>query len=124
MKKLLYIFLLFVSAQAFATHNRAGEITYRHISGFTYEITVTMYMKESSPAAIQNVAIFWGDGNSDSLIVTSSLSLGNDVIKKEYISQHTYPSSSPTPYIISIVGPNRNAGIINKPTSVNTEFYL
>lgn len=125
MKKLLYILLFFVSAQAFATHNRAGEITYRHISGFTYEITVTTYVKESSPADRPNLEIFWGDGSSlDSIPRISSTSLGNDILKNIYQANHTYPGANPTPYIIKIEDPNRNAGVINIPNSVNVVFYI
>ncbi len=36
--------------QAFATHNRAGEITYSHVEGLTYEILITTYTKSSAPA--------------------------------------------------------------------------
>ena len=28
---------------AHATHNRAGEITYTHVAGFTYEVVITTY---------------------------------------------------------------------------------
>ncbi|MBI2279773.1 MAG: gliding motility-associated C-terminal domain-containing protein [Bacteroidetes bacterium] len=126
MKKLLYIILLlFVSAQAFATHNRAGEITYKHVSGFTYEITVTTYVKESSPADRPNLEIFWGDGSSlDSIPRISKILLGGDIAKNIYIENHTYPGASPTPYIIHINDPNRNAGVINIPNSDQIQFYL
>lgn len=125
MKKLLYILLFFVSTNSFATHNRAGEITYRHISGFTYEITVTTYVKESSPADRPNLEVFWGDGTSvDSIPRTSSTSLGNDIAKNVYIQNHTYPGSNPLPYVIRVEDPNRNAGIINIPNSVNVVFYI
>jgi len=125
LKKLLYILLIFVSTNTFATHNRAGEITYRHISGFTYEITVTTYVKESSPADRPNLEVFWGDGTTiDSIPRTSSISLGNDIAKNIYIENHTYPGSSPIPYLIKVEDPNRNAGVINIPNSVNVVFYI
>ena len=40
-----------MSLSAFATHERAGEITYRHISGNKYEISVTTYTRGQSVAA-------------------------------------------------------------------------
>ncbi|MGE0560385.1 MAG: gliding motility-associated C-terminal domain-containing protein [Flavobacteriales bacterium] len=117
--------LIFVSAKIFATHNRAGEITYKHVSGFTYEITVTTYVKESSPADRPNLEVFWGDGTSvDSIPRTSSTSLGNDIAKNIYIQNHTYPGSNPVPYVIRVEDPNRNSGIINIPNSVNVVFYI
>jgi len=126
MKRLIYILLLlFVSLPAFATHNRAGEITFKHISGFTYEITVVTYVKESSPAERPNLEIFWGDGTSlDSIPRISSISLGDDIEKNIYRDQHTFPGASPLPYTIRIEDPNRNSGVINVPNSVNIVFYL
>ncbi|NQX98603.1 MAG: hypothetical protein HRT73_12105, partial [Flavobacteriales bacterium] len=64
LKKIVLILFLLVSANIFATHNRAGEITYAHISGLTYGITVTTYTKADSPADRPNLEIFWGDGTS------------------------------------------------------------
>lgn len=114
-----------VTTQAFATHNRAGEIAFKHISGFTYEITVVTYVKESSPADRPNLEIYWGDGTSlDSINRISETSLGGDIKKNVYVENHTYPGASPIPYIIRVEDPNRNAGIINIPNSVNVVFYI
>lgn len=125
MKSVLYILFFLLSAHVLATHNRAGEITYKHISGFTYEVTVVTYVKESSPAERPSLEIFWGDGTSlDSIPRISSVSLGNDIEKNIYRDQHTYPGASPLPYTIRIEDPNRNAGVVNVPNSVNIVFYL
>ena len=35
--------ILAVTSVALATHNRAGEITYRQISDLTFEVTVTTF---------------------------------------------------------------------------------
>jgi len=114
-----------VSVQAFATHNRAGEIAFKHISGFTYEITVVTYVKESSPADRPQLEIYWGDGTPlDSINRISNVSLGGDIQKNTYVEYHTYPGASPIPYIIRVEDPNRNAGIINIPNSVNVVFYI
>lgn len=54
-----------LSFSAFATHERAGEITFKHIIGFRYEITVTTYTKGSSyPADRCTQTIIFGDGDS------------------------------------------------------------
>jgi len=43
-KKIFILFLLsFFFADIFATHNRAGEITYVQLSDLTYEITITTF---------------------------------------------------------------------------------
>lgn len=125
MKKLLFIVFLAISSVAYATHNRAGEISYTHVSGLTYEVTVTTYTKDSSPADRPELAISWGDNSPmDSLTRLSGTLLGNDIKKNIYVGQHTYPGPSPTPYTISVEDPNRNEDIINIPNSVNIVFYL
>ncbi|MBK7181823.1 MAG: hypothetical protein IPH89_02235 [Bacteroidetes bacterium] len=45
MKKIIFTLFLFLISivGAFATHNRAGEITYKHLTGNTYKITITTY---------------------------------------------------------------------------------
>ena len=125
LKKILYILFLLVCTNSFATHNRAGEITFTHISGLTYGITVTTYTKGSSPADRPNLEVFWGDGTSlDSIPRISEQLLGNDINKNIYYDVHTYPAPAASPYKISINDPNRNAGLMNVPNSVNVVFFL
>ena len=65
MKKLLFIiFFVFSIIQLFATHNRAGQIVYRHISGYTYEVTIWTYTYSLSQADRDSLEIHWGDGTS------------------------------------------------------------
>lgn len=125
MKKIIYILLLLFSVQAYATHNRAGEITYTHVSGLTYEITVTTYTKASSQADRPKIEIYWGDSTPlDSIDRISDVLLGNNIKKNVYIARHTYPGPNPTPYVIQVEDPNRNADIENIPNSVNVVFYI
>ena len=49
--------------RALATHNRAGEITYTHVSGLTYEIQITTYTKSTAPADRPFLYLYWGDEN-------------------------------------------------------------
>lgn len=132
-----------------ATHNRAGEITYRWISGNKYEITVTTYTRTSSEQADRcTIEINYGDGSSvDTIERTNGLDCDNpsstaycpnncpdcahcgevftsnpDVKKNIYITEHIY--SGPGIYIISVDDPNRNSDVVNIPNSVNTSFYL
>ncbi len=125
MKKILYILVFLFASQAYATHNRAGEITFAHIAGLTYEITITTYTKSSSQADRPSLEINWGDNTAvDSISRISDVLLGNDIKKNVYVKQHTYPAPSPLPYTISVEDPNRNANIANIPNSVNVVFYL
>jgi len=66
MKK--FLFLLFVivwfAGPLMATHQRAGEILFKYISGLTYEITIVTYSYAPSPADRFELEIKWGDGTS------------------------------------------------------------
>ncbi|PCJ27647.1 MAG: hypothetical protein COA97_03245 [Flavobacteriales bacterium] len=127
LKKLIYVLLFLLSANAFATHNRAGEITFVHDSGLTYTITVTTYT-DVGPGVVADrpkLEIRWGDNSPlDSIGRVSEVFLGNDIKKNVYIAQHTYPGPKPGAYIISVTDPNRNANIVNIINSVNVVFYI
>lgn len=105
--------LLIIVSGVYATHNRAGEITYRHIDGNTYEFTVYTCTKTSAPADRPFLPIFWGDGSpADSL---ERINIIFDPIKDAqsnvYKKLHTFPGSGL--YKICITDPNRNADILN-----------
>lgn len=119
---LTFVHLIFIS-KIYATHNRAGEITYRQISGLTYEFTITTYTKESSVDADRSeLTIFWGDGTNSTLPRTVQQSLGNDIKLNRYVGTHTY--SGPFNYVVYVVDPNRIESILNISNSVNVPFYI
>ena len=64
---------LLITAGAWATHNRAGEITYVRIGDYTYEGTITTYTVPDSPADRPELPLDWGDGHIDTLVRTLSL---------------------------------------------------
>jgi gliding motility-associated-like protein len=115
----LLLLLLFPAVSLLATHNRAGEITYEHISGFTYRIRVTTYTKQSAIADRNSLKIRWGDEGPDvteeqldSLFRSLQiLNVGNDVKQNEYVGLHTYSGAGT--FQISVEDPNRNAGVLN-----------
>lgn len=129
---------MFLSFTLNATHNRAGEITYRHISGLTYEVTITTYTKESSVAADRcSLTVSWGDNTTSVLNRLNgptnlncgpgigmgvSLDNANDVKMNIYRGTHTYPSAGI--YTISMEDPNRNGGVSNIPGSISVPFYI
>ena len=65
--KILFIVIgiAFLNVKAFATHNRAGEITYKHVEGLTYEVLITTYTKSSALADRPLLYLRWGDENGD-----------------------------------------------------------
>ncbi len=119
---LVIALLTLVSIVSYATHERAGEITYRHISGLTYEVKILTYTFAPSPADRPELEILWGDGTSSILERVEKIDLANDIRRNVYIGQHTYSGAST--YILSMEDPNRNYGIINIPNSVNVPFYI
>lgn len=124
-KILLSVCFLLFALSSFATHNRAGEITYKHVSGFTYEFTITTYTKVSGVSADADrtrLGIAWGDGTFDSLDRISQIFLDADIKQNKYIGIHTY--SGPFTYVVGVSDPNRIENIININNSVNTLFYL
>jgi gliding motility-associated-like protein len=124
MKKLFFLLIgIFCLFQAKATHNRAGEITYVHISGLTFEFTITTYTRTSSVDADRSeLEIFWGDGTSRILPRTSEQFLPNDIKINRYVGRHTY--SGPFTYVVFVIDPNRIGSVINMTNSINVPFYL
>ncbi|MBI3521240.1 MAG: gliding motility-associated C-terminal domain-containing protein [Bacteroidetes bacterium] len=132
---LLALFSLAFFINAKATHNRAGEITYRWLYGYTYEIKVTTYTNIDGANLADRCedTVYFGDGTR-AVVLRSNGPIGscspahegvpiNSKIKlNEYITTHTY--SGPGNYLISMEDPNRNAGVNNIPNSVNQVFYI
>lgn len=141
MKRLLALVCsIFVSTGLLATHNRAGEITYRWITGLTYEATISTYTRDSAPADRCELEISWGDGSTSILKRSNGFSspgnpnpclsvgaqpgqpIGNDVRLNIYNGTHTFSSSGP--YTLSFEDPNRNAGVNNIIQSISVPFYV
>jgi gliding motility-associated-like protein len=114
--------MLISAMQLYATHQRAGEITYRYLGSLTYEIKVVTYTYTPSLADRPELTVDWGDGTSSIVQRTNEIYYPNDIKYNDYITTHTY--SAPATYTISMEDPNRNYGVINIPNSVNVPFYL
>ena len=121
-KILLTLVLLWAAMQLWATHNRAGEITYRHISGYTYEITILTYTYSPSPADRPSLEVNWGDGSSSIINRYNKTYIGNLTNRNLYSGTHTY--SGPGNFTISMEDPNRNGGVTNIGGSINVAFYI
>ena len=109
-----------------ATHNRAGEITYTHVQGLTYEVVITTYTKSDALADRPFLFLRWGDetGNDlDSLARELPVGqLGGNVQVNTYRGTHTY--GGPGVYELSVEDPNRNEGVLNMVGSVDTPFAI
>ena len=113
MKKKIYTLILFIltGTIVYATHERAGEITYRHITNLTYEITLITYTYSPSPADRPELEIKWGDETSTIVPRHHYVDLTPVIRRNVYIGQHTYAGNGT--FKISLEDPNRNYGIIN-----------
>ncbi len=119
---LLSTFCLLFTINSLATHNRAGEITYRQVSDFTYEITLITYTYTRSDADRDTLEISWGD-NTITKVGRISETILPDLFKKNvYRARHTYPGAGT--YEIFMLDQNRNAGIENIQGSVNIPFAI
>ena len=119
---IISILLVFYSIQSFATHNRAGEITYVQLSQLTYEFTLVTYTYTPSLADRPTLPLSWGDGTNSIISRVSKTSLPNQVSMNIYKGTHTF--SGQGTFIISMEDPNRNGGVINIPNSINVPFYI
>jgi gliding motility-associated-like protein len=123
------------SIQGKATHNRAGEITYKWLYAYTYEIKVTTYTNINGTNLADRCedTVYFGDGTRAVVLRSNGpmggcsparegLAINTKIKLNEYVTTHTYPG--PGNYLISMEDPNRNAGVINLPNSVNQVFYI
>ncbi|MCB0483383.1 MAG: fibronectin type III domain-containing protein, partial [Flavobacteriales bacterium] len=136
---LLCVLAVFTALEGlYATHNKAGEITYRRIgtTGTTYEITITTYTDPTSTQADRcELQICYGDGKCDTIPRNNGCGAGGaacncagviivsgKVKMNTYTTRHTY--AGPGTYTISMEDPNRVKDIHNIPNSVGIPFYL
>ena len=129
----LFFVLFLLPNLSFATHLRAGEISYRHVSGKRYEITVTMYaVSPLNVPVITNtddpvITIGWGDGTSEDVARTTVDDKpqgikGLLVRINTYKAYHTFPG--PGQFFISVSQSDRNGGVVNIPNSITTDFFI
>jgi len=127
---------VFSSNAVFATHNRAGEITYVQDPNVDFRViaTITTYTRSSSePADRDSLELCWGDGTCEFVLrnngpisggVPQGEELPNDIKINFYTASHLYPGQGH--FRMSMLDRNRNEGIINvnPPNSDQIEFFI
>ncbi|MFN3916393.1 MAG: fibronectin type III domain-containing protein [Flavobacteriales bacterium] len=125
LKSLKYaiILLLLVPVLSYATHNRGGEITYKHLFGNTYEFTITICTDITPGNADRpELSIDYGDGIIDTVPRSNiTIFLGNHQ-KNEYIAVHSYTGAGS--YFVQVQDPNRNNNILNIVNSIDQVFCI
>jgi gliding motility-associated-like protein len=121
----ILIFLLMCSV-GHATHNRAGQILYKYVSGYTYEFTHIKFYYTPSPAWKERTTlpVLWGDNSTSNIprMDAETETLPDNYTKCVYRMQHTFPG--PGIYSIVMSDPNRNFGVQNIPNSDNVVFSV
>ncbi len=122
-KILLLAFLISFFANANATHNRAGEITYKQLGPLTFEVTVTTYTAWGNNQADRDELVFmWGDNTQDTVGRWEAINITTTLRRNKYTAIHTYPG--PGTYSIIMLDFNRNEGVVNIPLSINVAFSI
>ena len=109
-----------------ATHNRAGQLLYKRLSGYTYEFTQVHFFYTLSPATEQRIRqgleILWGDNTESKIPCIESEKLPDNYTRCLFRMKHTFPG--PGVYTIIVQDQYRNAGILNIPESDGTYFCV
>ncbi len=126
------LLLVLSGLEAMATHNRGGDITYEHLGGYTYRMTLmtcTYSESDANDSRDELPDFMWGDGTLDTLYRDSIIMIpdpnGNTAYnsqKNYYTAIHTY--NGPGVYTMCIVDPNRNGGVANIANSINQPFAI
>jgi len=123
MKKLIIIAVLIIAGiNAYATHNRAGEITLIQLDDFTYQIEIATFTWTGSAADRSELDVMWGDNTTSVARRYYKVTLPNFYYHNKYTTIHTFPG--PGTYTIVVQDPNRNLGVENIPNSVNVIFSI
>ncbi len=144
MKRFYFYSLLLLSISilssltAWATHNRAGEISYFSEplpdDPYRYRFRVTTYTKtggESDAADRDSLDVDFGDGtpivsvpriNGTGSPPRGSIIPGTNIKYNVYEIYHSY--AAPFDYLVSMQDPNRIDEIINISNSVDVPFYI
>jgi gliding motility-associated-like protein len=125
--RILIVLILIIGffPKVLATHNRGGQILFEPVAGqpLRYKATIIICTNEGQNIADRpKIEIQWGDGEKDTLNRLTNPPTGPNHSLNYYVGEHTYPGYGS--YTLSVLDPNRNAGILNIQNSVNTEFCI
>jgi len=128
MKKIGLTILFFLSAHVlFATHQKAAEITYRHVGGNLYEFTLITYTYSRSLADRPWLFVSWRGRTGGGEIFQvqrnpQTDTVGPITVRNTYRFNITFPGEGT--FFISMEDPNRNGGVINIPNSINIPIFV
>lgn len=124
MKHFVTILLAVLVQQVFASHNKAGEIVYRHLNGLSYEITIRTYTSTAPLAADSpTLDVIWGDGSTPQTIGRESITFFPELEAKLNIYKVAHTFTGPGVFTISFSDRFRNADVVNMNKSSEIAFY-
>jgi gliding motility-associated-like protein len=124
MKHFVTILLAVLVQQVFATHNKAGEIVYRHLNGLSYEITIRTYTStEPGAADSPTLDVIWGDGSNPQTVGREGITFFPELKAKLNIYKAVHTFTGPGVFTIFFSDRFRNANVVNMDRSVNVAFY-
>src|SRR5688572_12204678 len=92
------LFAVFMSASAYASHYKGGQITYENLGGGTYKVTVKSYWRSQLPGSV--VPSYSGSPTLNTNLSTVSLTPLPDGVTVEKVEQQTV--TWPTPGLFTI----------------------
>lgn len=131
--KFITLVFVFLAYSSFATHYLSSDISYTHLSGLTYGITIRIYNNTYYTTADRcEITVHFGDGDSLAVPRINGISsicpathdgemIATNVNESIYYTTHTYSSAGY--YIVSFEDANRTADICNIPNSINIGIY-
>lgn len=112
---------MLISYCSIATHNTGGSISYKHLQGLTYEVTIVTFTKTSSPADRPELELQWSGGISTVPRFLIEILSGDRQVN---YYRDTISFGFQGTQILLVEDPNRNSGILNIPGSVNVPFAI
>jgi len=123
-RRIFFLLICLWPLSLMATHNRAGEITYKQLDDLTFRITVITYTSTGpEPVADRpQLQVQLGDGSVVDVTRIEEVYLPDYYKRNKYVWEHTYPG--PGTYQVVVEDPNRNRDVKNIPNSVNVVFSI
>lgn len=91
MKPKLFLFLLFMVSQISAQDIRGGEINYRHISGRTYEVVVSLFADGDSTAGSRSISLISPEDTT--VLSTQSQTAMGEITRWNFSTTLTFATS-------------------------------
>src|SRR5205085_6191207 len=84
------LFGICISTYCYPQDLKGGEMNVRHISGLTYEATVTLYQNISTFVNRPSIILNWGESFVDTILSSLTGCSDSNTVTQVYRSTHTY----------------------------------